>query len=120
MNKYGQFLRGFIVVAGVLLGSILLLFFNEKPVPAKAQAEELFKLYFEMDHLRQESAQIFAELLEVDRHSERVGAVQAIGSKPPLASHEELTNRLKENKISAEKMLATIDANKFTDPEVDL
>ena len=121
MNKYDRFLRGFIiVVAGLLLASTFLLLFHEKPIPAKAQAEELFKLYFEMDPIRQDSAKIFAELIEVSRNPERVGAVEGIGSKPPLTSHEELTDRLKNNQISVKEMLANIEANKFTDPEVDL
>lgn len=121
MNRYSTFLRGFLIVTtGLLLGLLGLFFSDRNQVPAKAQAEELFRLYFEMDHVRQESAQIFAELIEVDRNPERVGAVDAIGSKPPLASHEELTQRLKENQSSVKNTLAVIDANRFTDPEVDL
>jgi len=121
MNRYSQFLRGFIIVTfGLLLGLLGLFMSDRNQVPAKAQAEELFKLYFEMDRVRQESAQIFAELIEADRNPERVGAAEGIGSKPPLSSREELTNRLKGNQLSVEETLATIDANRFTDPEVDL
>jgi len=118
MNKH-KFLRGFIIVtAGVLLGVIVLFLVVGKPVPAEAQAQQLFELYFEMDQVRQDSAQIFAELLESNKNPERVGAKESIGSKPTLSSQEELVGRLKENQISVEKNLATIDANKFADPEV--
>lgn len=119
MNNH-KFLRGFIIVAaGVFLGSILLFFTVGKPVPAEAQAQELFELYFEMDQVRQESAQIFAELIEVDRNPERVGEKETIGSKPSLSSQEELIGRLEENQKSVEQNLSTIDANRFTDPEVN-
>jgi hypothetical protein len=92
---------------------------NEKPVPAKAQAQELFTLYFEMDQVRQDSAQIFAELMVVAKDPQRVGAVEAIGSKPPLSSQEELAGRLEGNQISVQQTLDAINANKFTDPEVN-
>lgn len=89
-------------------------------MPAKAQAQELFTLYFEMDHVRQESAQIFAELMKVAADPGRIGAEETIGSRPSLASGEELSSRLQQNQISVEETLAIINANKFTDPEVDL
>ena len=118
MNKH-KFLRGSIIItAGVLLGVIVLFLVAGKPVPAEAQAQQLFELYFEMDQVRQDSAQIFAELIEVNKNPEQVGTEKSIGSKPTLSSQEELIGRLKENQISVEKNLATIDANKFTDPEV--
>lgn len=117
MNKH-KLLNGFIVTVAVLLGLALLIFIFGKPVPAGAQAQELFNLYFEMDQVRQDSAQIFAELIEVDRNPERVGAEETIGSKPTLSSQEELVFRLKENQKSVEQNLTTIDSNKFTDPEV--
>lgn len=119
MKKHNQLLRGFLVVtAGLLLGLITLFFTDQKQVPAKAQAQELFALYFEMDHVRQDSAQIFAELMVVAKDPGRVQAVQAIGSKPPLSSHEELAASLKENQAFVEETLETINANKFTDSEV--
>lgn len=120
MNKH-KLLRGFIIVtAGILLGSIMLFFIFGKPVPAEAQAQELFELYFEMDQVRRESAQIFAELIEVNNNPERVGVDETIGSKPSLSSYEELVDQLEENQMSVEQSMATIDANKFTDPEVKL
>ena len=120
MKKYNPFLRGFLVVtAGLLLGLIAFFFANQNQVPAKAQAQELFTLYFEMDNVRRDSAQIFAELLVVAKDPGRVQAVEAIGSKPPLSSHEELSTRLKENQTSVEQTLDTINANKFTDSEVN-
>jgi len=117
MYKYNPLLRKVIISAILLLGSFALLFVAEKP--AKAQAQELFELYFEMDHVRQDSARIFAELMEVESNPARVGAVEEIGSPPPLSSQEELVLRLEESQISVEQFLAAIDENKFTDPEVD-
>ena len=120
MNKH-KLLRGFIVVTvGALLGTILLLSVGGKPEPARAQAQELFELYFEMDQARQDSAKIFAELIEADKNPERVNTGETIGSKPSLSTHEELVERLKENQTSVAQNLAAIEANKFTDPEVKL
>jgi len=120
MKKYNQFLRGFLVItAGLLLGLIAFLFTKPNQVPAKAQAQELFTLYFEMDHIRQDSAQIFAELMVVTKDPGRVRAVEAVGAKMPLSSNEELAARLKENQTSVEETLDTINANKFTDSEVE-
>lgn len=120
MNKYNSTLRRLIVAAAVLLlGSILLFFIVGNPAPAEAQAQELFNLYFEIDQVRQDSAQIFAELIEAATDPERVGAEEGIGSKPALSSQEELSGRLTENQESVEQTLATINANRFTDPEVN-
>ena len=120
MKIYNQFLRGFVIlIVAILLGLATFLFIDQKPVPAKAQAQELFTLYFEMDRVRQESAQIFAELWTVIKEPDRVGTEQAIGSKPPLSSPEELIRRLQENQTSVDEMLATINDNRFSDPEVD-
>ncbi len=121
MKKSNPLLRAVIVVsAGLLLASISLLFIDRYRVPAKAQAQELFTLYFEMDHLRQDSAQLFAELMKVTTDPGRVGAEETIGSNPSLSSQEELSSRLKENQTSVEQTLEIINANKFTDPEVNL
>jgi len=118
MKKH-KLLRGFfVVIAGAFLGTILLFFIGGKPLSAGAQAQELFELYFEMDQVRQDSAQIFAELIEVNTNPELVGAEEVIGSKPSLSSQDELVDRLKENQTSVEQNLDTIKANKFTDPEV--
>lgn len=120
MKKDRPFLRASgILLAAVLLGLTIYLIIDREPVPAKAQAQELFTLYFEMDHVRQESAQIFAELWTVIKEPERVGIEQAIGTKPALTSAEELIRRLEENQISVEETLSQIDENRFTDPEVD-
>jgi hypothetical protein len=108
-----------IFVVGLFLAVVILLFLDEKPVPAKAQAEELFRQYFELDHVRQESAEIFAELMDVAKYPERVGIVQSIGTKPSLSSQEELIGKLKENQNFVEQALAVIDANKFADLEVE-
>lgn len=121
MKNYGQFLRGFvIVIAAILLGSIIFLFIGQEPVPAKAQAQELFALYFEMDDIRQDAARIFAELMIATKDPGRVGPTESIGSKPPVASAEELLLRLRLNQASAEEALSTIDEKRFSDPEVDL
>src|SRR5215207_5743704 len=121
MKKINQLLRAvMVVVAGLLLASISLLFIDRNQVPAKAQAQELFTLYFEIDHVRQESAQIFAELMKVATDPGRIGAEETIGSRPSLASGEELSSRLQQNQITVEETLAIINANKFTDPKVDL
>jgi len=118
VNKH-KLLHGFIVVIiGALLGTIFLFLMSERPLPAEAQAQELFELYFDMNQVRQDSAQIFAELIEVDTNPERVGVKESIGSEPPLSSQDELIDRLKENQTSVEQNLDTIEANKFTDPEV--
>ena len=121
MKRYDQFLRGLIIViAAVLLGFILFIILSREPVPAKDQAEELFTLYFEMDDIRQNSAQIFADLMIATNDPGRVGPGESIGSKPPVASAEELTLRLSLNQSSAEDALSMIDEKRFTDPEVDL
>ena len=121
MTKYRQFLRGFlVVVTGLLLGVIIWLWYDRNPVPAKVQAQELFTLYFEIDHVRQESAQILAELMILAKDPGRAGAETTVGSKPPLSSRQELTGRLQENRILLEQTLTSINADKFTDPEVGL
>jgi hypothetical protein len=121
MTKYRQLLRGFLVIViGLLLGAIILLFFDRNLVPAKAQAQELFTLHFELDHVRQESAQILTELMILAKDPGRAGTEATVGSKPSLSSQEELTARLQENRILVEQTLTTIDADRFSDPQVDL
>src|SRR4030095_13286790 len=74
---------------------------------------------FEMDHVRQESAQILTELMLAAKDPSRIGAEETLGSKPPLSSREELGGQLQENQISVKQSLEIINTNKFTDPEVD-
>ena len=45
-------------MTGLFLGAIIFLSIYRQTVPARAQAQELFALYFEIDRVRQESAQI--------------------------------------------------------------
>jgi len=121
MTKYRQLLRRFLViVTGLLLVLFILLSSEKNSVPAKAQAQELFTLYFEIDHVRQESAEILTELMILAKDLGRTGAESTIGSKPPLTSQAELTENLQENRILVEQTLTTINVDKFTDPEVDL
>ena len=121
MSKHNQLLRGFIIIImGLLLGSIVFFLSNRNSIPAKAQAQELFTLYFEMDHVRQDSAHVMAELMRAATDPAQVGAVEAIGSKPPLSSQQELVDRLQQNRFSIEQALAIVNEKRFTDPEVDL
>jgi hypothetical protein len=108
-----------ILVTALLLGLIAFFFIERNPLPAKAQAQGLFSLYFEMDHVRQDSARIFAELMVAAAHPDRVGAEQPVGARPPVSSRAELSSQLKENQRSVEEALAIIDRNKFSDPEVN-
>lgn len=121
MTQYRQLLRRLLViVTGLLLVLFILLSTEKNSVPAKAQAQELFTLYFEIDHVRQESAEILTELMIVAKDPVRTGTESTIGSKPPLTSQAELTENLQENRILVEQTLTTINVDRFTDPEVDL
>ena len=121
MIKDHQFLRRLLVImTGLLLGAVIFLSIYRHTVPTKVQAQELFALYFEIDHVRQESAQILTELMVVAKDPGRVGIDATVGSKPSLSSQEELTDRLQENRVLVEQTLTTINADRFTDPEVKL
>lgn len=121
MIKDREFLRRlFVIMTGLSMGAVIFLSVYRYTVPAKVQAQKLFALYFEIDHVRQESAQILSELMVVARDPGRVGTDAAIGSKPPLSSQEELTDRLQANRVLVEHTLTTINAARFTDPDVKL
>lgn len=119
MKNGRQFLRGLVIVVAAILLGLTIFIIARQLVPAKVQAQELLTLYSEMDHVRQESAQLFAELLTVIQEPDRIGTQDAIGTKPSLSSPEELTSRLEENRKSVEEKLFLVGENWFTDPEVN-
>ena len=88
-------------------------------MPAQAQAQELITLFFEMDDVRQESAQLFAELMVVAKDPGRAQTAETIGSKPSLSPYKELSDQLMENQASLEITMEIINTKKYSDDEVN-
>ena len=100
-----------------LLGLLVFLFFPRNTI--YAQAEALFFMYFEIDHVRADSAQIFAELLETQRSPERVDTEgQNIGDKSSLANQAELAKRIALNRNEVQTALDRIESEEFSAPEI--
>ena len=75
-------------------------------------------MFLDFNTVRVESAEIFAELLEVGKHPENVGGNEVIGKTPPLTPKEVLLNRLKTNHTLARSALNEINKISFTDSTV--
>ena len=106
-----------LVILAVIVGGVV--FFIVKS-PAIVEAKELFTLYFDIDYVRKESALIFAELLEVKTHPERIGTTEEVGKPPPLSSREDLLSRLIENREEADRALESINEKSFSADDVSL
>lgn len=101
-----------------LIGFLVVFFMIGEP--AVAQAQELFTLYFDIDYVREESARIFAELLEAKTHPERIGVAEEVGKLPSLSSRENLLSRLIKNREEASRALESIDEKNFSANDVSL
>ncbi len=104
-----------VIILAVIVGGGM--FFIVKS-PAIAEAKELFTLYLDIDYVREESARIFAELLEAKTHPERIGASEEVGNPPPLSSREALLSRLIKNRKEAGRALESIDEKSFSADDV--
>ncbi|MCH7605186.1 hypothetical protein IID24_04345 [Patescibacteria group bacterium] len=104
-----------IAVLLIIVGLIVLAFFIVKP--AVAQAKGLYLLYFSIDSVREESAQIFAELLEAKSTALGIAGTKADNPKfsgPP----EALIDVLKQNRGRIDDALAEIDTKNFPSEDI--
>jgi len=98
-----------------IIAIIFLAVFNK---PSQAQASELFTLYFDIDYVRQESAQIFAELFLTKESPDLIEKQEKIGELPSLLKPEVLTNKLKANREKVNEVLLSINEKSFSDTAV--
>lgn len=101
----------------LIAGLVSFLFFSPKSV--QAQVESLVNLYFRVDHVRVDSAKIFAELLESQRSPERVGSgTQELGDKPFLSTRDELLNEISTNRNEVLNAISVVKSEEFSSEEV--
>ena len=108
----------FLIVGIMFVGIIISLKDKKISVVPVAQAKELFTLYFDIDHIREESAKLFAELFEASQYSERIGGQTDIGKKPPLRDPKTLIELMEANRIGVNEALNSINEKSFSDSEV--
>src|SRR3990167_4441109 len=109
----------FILALGIFFGFIIILLAPTLlKKSASAQAKELFTLFFEIDTARHQSAEIFAELLELKENPGREHTEQKLGQPPPLSSSAELLDRLRKNQQTVGDSLELITSKSFSDKEI--
>lgn len=116
MNCRGVILP-IILFLGLFVAAIAFILLSARN-PASTQASELVTLYFDIDYVRKQSAEIFAEILEVKAQPERVETIKEIGKPIPLKTREELLGSLETNNISVKSSLDAIATKSFTNQGV--